>query len=920
MADFLRLRHAEIIAGWERAVRALPIAEGLDRPHLLDHIPEILLLIADLVDAGTAENGRQQHLPRLTPDIHALERLDQGYELGAVVTEYSVLRQIILDLWEKERPKTSKPGEVRLVNVAIDQAITAAVSRYLKARHRTLESLDRVSAIAVKTGGADAFLRELIQVVLDTMESVDTATVLLREGDHLRVMASVGLEGEVAEGFTLALGEGFAGRVAADGQPILLREVSKSPIVKSHHLRDRGLRVLYGVPLSLEGRVIGVAHMGSRTATDFSEEDKLVLRSVANRATALLVRRQAQTELAESEAFLRSIIEATPDCIEVLTRYGRVASTNRAGERELRACRLATRVGDDFVERWRPEEHERARAAVEAAAAGGLGRFEGSHATPGDRRIWDVTVAPIRDASGQPSLLLAVSRDVTDHRAAAAAIAHREEQLRLVVDATRIGTWQWYREAGTIEWSDRFGELLGLPPDAPRTLDRVLEAVHPDDREPTRSALRKAQDPTGDGELATEVRVPLGDGSVRWIEARGRAFFDGERFVSRFLGTLLDITDRKRAEARVQEDIRRRSEESFRLLVENVTDYAIYMLDPEGRILTWNPGAERLNGYKAEAVLGQPYSMFYPERSAADARADLEVAARTGRFHADRERVRADGTHFMASVAITPLREGETLRGYAVVVQDLTERRARIEAETSNRTRAEVLATIAHDLRNPLGSVLLNANLLAHTLPASEGRARRRAEAIARAATSASRIIDDLMAVAAIESGKLSVTQERVDARTIVFEAVETLEPIGAERSIRLLPELRSEPGEVLADREQIARVLSNLLGNALKFSPEESTIRVLAEASGSSVRFTVADEGPGIAPDLAARIFDRGFQVRRAGGGLGLGLAIAKGIVQAHGGAIGVESEPGKGARFWFTLPGAPPARNVDAPGSRAA
>ncbi|MEZ0231188.1 MAG: PAS domain S-box protein, partial [Planctomycetota bacterium] len=549
IAQFVRARRNDVLASWEQAVRALPIARSLDTERLIDHLPRLLDAIAESIERSSDFEGAAP-LHDETPDVHALQRLDQGYDLDAVVTEYTILRRCLLDLWEEECQGVARPGDLRLLDDALDQAIVASVARYSKARQRAFAALERVSAIALEARDLDAFLRRLLAVVRETTEAVDTVAILLAEQDTLKMRAAVGVETAVSAGFTQKFGEGLAGTVASRRQPLLVHEGSKSPLVVSPYLRDRGLKVIYAVPLLYDDRVIGVTYMGSQTAAEFAEEDRLILRTMAGRATTLIVQHQL------------------------------------------------------------------------------LGTLEAN-----------------------------------------------ESRHRLAVDAARLGTFDWDFQRGTTGWSPRMKAIFGFQPDTEVSVDAFLSRVHPDDRERTRRRLDMALDPKGTGEYENEYRIVRPDGTVRWISAHGAASFEptpaGARVV-RFLGAAADNTERKQAELDSQARLRHRSEEPFHLLVQSVKDYAIYMLDPAGRIMTWNEGAERLKGYASDEVIGRHFSIFFTPEDLAAGKPDetLRAAEREGHSSVEEWRVRKDGTRFMASVVITALRgEDGALRGFAKVTR-----------------------------------------------------------------------------------------------------------------------------------------------------------------------------------------------------------------------------------------------------------
>jgi PAS domain S-box-containing protein len=228
------------------------------------------------------------------------------------------------------------------------------------------------------------------------------------------------------------------------------------------------------------------------------------------------------------------------------------------------------------------------------------------------------------------------------------------------------------------------------------------------------------------------------------------------------------------------------------------------------------------------------------------------------------------------------------------------------QSQQATRARDEVLAVVSHDLRNPLNVISLGATYLLKHLPQDEGAAswRKHGELIRRSADRAVRLIQDLLDVAKVESGRLSLEREAVTVGGLLDEAIELHRPLAEAHGLRL--EREEEPGlpAVWADRVRVLQVFSNLIGNALRFTPEGGRVTVRARREGARVRFDVSDTGKGIAPEHLPHLFDRYWQVKRTREGAGLGLPIAKGLVEAHGGTIQVESLPGRGSTFSFTLP----------------
>ncbi len=373
------------------------------------------------------------------------------------------------------------------------------------------------------------------------------------------------------------------------------------------------------------------------------------------------------------------------------------------------------------------------------------------------------------------------------------------------------------------------------------------------------------------------------------------------------LAALRDISDRRR----MQEALRA-SEERLRLLVESVSEYAIYMLDAEGHVRTWSVGAERIYGYAASQILGRHVSTFYPPEDVVAGRVERELAAAVchGQHREESVRVRADGSRFQAEVAVTPLFDGDGgLRGFANVARDITERkRAEEERDRATQAREELLSLVTHDLQNSVNVLTLNAQLLLRVTPETEAeeRMRRYGVRLAHSTATMSRLIRDLLDLQKIDQGSFRIEPEVEAVAGVVHDAIEPMLALAAEKSVRF--ELRVSDGveSVRCDHERLVQVLQNLVGNAIKFVPAGGRVGVEVERKPHELQFAVRDNGAGLPPEELPYVFDRHWRspshaLRR---GSGLGLYIVKTIVESHGGKVWVESAPGQGASFLFTVP----------------
>ena len=360
----------------------------------------------------------------------------------------------------------------------------------------------------------------------------------------------------------------------------------------------------------------------------------------------------------------------------------------------------------------------------------------------------------------------------------------------------------------------------------------------------------------------------------------------------------------------------REIEERFRLLVEQVEDYAIFMLDPTGIVTSWNIGAERIKGYRADEVIGRHYSLFFLPEDVANGRPErqLRTARERGRAEDEGWRRRKDGTRFWANAVVTALwGEQRELRGFAKVTRDLTERRIREQVERqallheeASRLKDEFLAILSHELRTPLNVIVGEVWRLrnAHLTPEQAARAWNALERNVRLQT---RIIDDLLDVSRIASGKVKLELQPVDVAALASQVVEEMRRLGEGVSI----ELARNGGDatINGDPTRLHQILTNVLSNAVKFTPSGGRIDVTILRNGDRMRLEVRDTGIGIRPEFLPYVFDRFSQgdasSRRSFSGLGLGMSIVKQLVELHGGAIEVMSEgEGRGTTVTITFP----------------
>lgn len=394
------------------------------------------------------------------------------------------------------------------------------------------------------------------------------------------------------------------------------------------------------------------------------------------------------------------------------------------------------------------------------------------------------------------------------------------------------------------------------------------------------------------------------------------------------------LSETKRGEQPIPE-----SEERYRQMVDSVKDYAIFLLDKNGIVSSWNAGAERLKGYKAEEIIGKHFSVFYPEEDNKWGKTQYELseAALTGRFEDEGWRLRKDGTRFWANVVITALRnkKGE-VSGFSKVTRDLTERKraeerlrkvneslerrvaertleltkAKDELEQALYARDEFMSIASHELKTPITSMRLQVQVLQVLMKKGKDELLRddtlphALDTLLRQTSRLSSLIEDLLDVSRARLGKLTFEFENADLSSLVEGVVNQWREPLSKAHCTLTTDI--QPGiSGYADPYRLEQVLINLITNTIKYAPG-APIHVELHVEHQAAVFKVSDSGPGIHPEKHTRIFERYERaaVSPSVSGLGLGLYIAKTIVEAHHGTIQIESRQGKGATFSVRIP----------------
>ncbi|MFT3837961.1 MAG: ATP-binding protein [Myxococcaceae bacterium] len=427
LSAMLRQHREEILTQWATLCRENAKARTLTDEQLLDHLPKLLDKLASGVEA--VSEGRDSAVPVKESQAHALHRLDAGFDLPDITQEYALLRRVVFSILSRHAPQLVVGG-YDVVGNAIDASVAESVEYYVRVRHRTLEALDQVAQVVTGPGELDAILQKLLMVTMQTIPSVDAVTVLLKQGETLTVKAALGVMAERDRSFTLMVGEGFAGTIAATRQPMFLPAAHVAPIVRSGFIKERNIKAMYGVPMIRGAEVVGVAHMASLTAREFADEDLLLFRTVAERATGVVVQAELMAKERAARSFLETVIGSIGEGVVVTDLQGQVILASEGAARIFNTTREALKMrAEVFEERFRPRTPDGSpkRPAV-------LDALGGEVVAPEERIVTDakgqdhyvlVSSAPVR-TDGAISGAVVLFVDLSERR-------QLEDQLRRMV-------------------------------------------------------------------------------------------------------------------------------------------------------------------------------------------------------------------------------------------------------------------------------------------------------------------------------------------------------------------------------------------------------------------------------------------------------------------------------------------------------
>jgi PAS domain S-box-containing protein len=498
------------------------------------------------------------------------------------------------------------------------------------------------------------------------------------------------------------------------------------------------------------------------------------------------------------------------------------------------------------------------------------------------------------------------------------AVSDGDDRFRLLVDSSQDYAIFMLDPAGrVVTWNLGAKHITGYAEE--EVVGRHFSIFYPESEGRAEKCARELALAREAGRVEDEGWRVRKDESEFWADVVTTALRDDGGALVGFAMIVRDVSEQRSADEAV-----RQGEERLRLLISSLKDFAILTLDPQGRITSCNEGAEKVNGYPESEIVGKHVAVFYSEEDirAGKCESELDIAARDGRFEDEAFRRRLGGGRMWASVVITALHGPDgTLLGFSKVMRDLTERRRAEEerrrlhqAQEANRIKDEFLATISHELRTPLNAILGWSAMMDATRQHDPSAVAKALEVIGRNARLQAKLVDDMLDVSRIITGKLRLDVKPTNLATIVRDALEVVSHAADAKGVELVCERIDDTAALVGDPARLQQVAWNLLSNAVKFTDSGGSVSVSLEQTSQTFTLSVNDTGRGIEPAFLPYVFERFRQAdsstTRQFGGLGLGLAIVRHIVELHGGQVAAESAGlGTGATFRVILPRSAPA-----------
>ncbi|MEO6522766.1 MAG: PAS domain S-box protein [Mucilaginibacter sp.] len=471
-------------------------------------------------------------------------------------------------------------------------------------------------------------------------------------------------------------------------------------------------------------------------------------------------------------------------------------------------------------------------------------------------------------------------------------LAASSSRLHMAIESTQLGTWDFNPVTGELYWSKECRNIYGIPQNMNASFDLFARLIHPEDRiwVEERIAASISADQRSRYDLSYRI-IRYDNQEVRWIKVKGNVYFHEEQ-ATRFIGTVLDITDIKLAEI-----------ESARLAaIIASSDDAIVSKTLESVITSWNSSAERMFGWTAEEMIGQTiYKLIPADRQQEEPLILGRLKSGDRVEHFETKRLTKDGRLIDVSVSVSPIRNREGhIVGLSKIARDITERKQ------DEMRKSDFIGMVSHELKTPLTSLSAILQVAGAKLQQSDDSflsgAMQKANIQVKRMTD---MINGFLNVSRLESGKIVIDKQNFQLDALVSEVIDEIKLSVNSHHIHFD---NCPPIYVIADRDKISSVISNLLGNAIKYSPSDTDITIKCVAENKKATISIQDKGIGIKPEDAKKIFDRYYRIQSGQhkhvSGFGIGLYLSAEIIRRHDGQIWVESAYGQGSTFYFSLP----------------
>jgi PAS domain S-box-containing protein len=724
---------------------------------------------------------------------------------------------------------------------------------------------------------------------------------------------------------TLKSGEGLPGRVWAGNKSIWVRDVSKDDnFPRADSAALSGLHSAFACPVVAGEICVGVIEFFSKRVAEPDSDLLELMSGVAAGVGQFIARQTSADELRRSEAELAEFFENATVGLHWVGPDGKILRANRA---ELEMLGYAR---DEYIGRSISEFHADEDVICDILTK--LKAGEKLEEYPARLRCKDGSIKDVLiDSSvmwkdGEFVHTRCFTRDVTARKRAELALAGARAQLDAALEAGAIATWTWDIPNNRLYADDHLSRLFNLPASdvEGELLDKYVQAIHPDDVGGVMKTLQCAAESGED--YQADYRVVQADGSLRWVTARGRVEHDRSGRAVRMPGVLVDITERKSLEddlrlrfEELAEANRRKeellislqeSEEKLRLMANTIPQLA-WMAQPDGSIFWYNQRWYEYTGASPESMLGWGWQSVHDPAFLPEVLKRWKGCIAAGEpFEMVFPLKGADGEYRPFLTRVNPLRDGHgSILYWFGSNTDISEmKRMENALRDADRRKDEFLATLAHELRNPLAPIRNSLQIL--KMPRVDADTVRQAtDMMERQVHALVRLVDDLLDVARVMRGRIELRKEPVEIATVVARAVETAQSLIQVQGHQLDISMPQESLLVDADPVRLAQVIANLLTNSAKYTEPNGHIWLSAKRRDGQVVLSVRDDGIGIAPDMLPHVFDLFVQAdhtfTKSHGGLGIGLTLVKNLTRLHGGTVEAHSAGlGKGSEFTVCLP----------------